>query len=1222
MELPEETDKHPLLGNLNKDDLLYSSNFCVKLKHLTHYAVKTKRVILPKDIFEIAQSIGFNTSCIEVKRIRKPEAKYIRLSFKNTGEQVSTETERKRLSLALKTNLDVKLIRLNCRPRAIRTETSRESSEISIITLNTNNVHYKKEELTYKLNKLQPTLVFLQETRRKAGEKPLFIHGYKVTENHMDENGKSLGMAICIRAKANIIPKPLLIKSNIMAMEITGKDSSIVVANVYVHNQGEHRKETLEDIKNLLEENKHLNKKVILAGDWNTTPEKTLKIFERKGQTLFSPFRTSNGTRRLRTRRLSNRQIDFAVESQPGLITSQKAKRGWCVSDHIPVGITVDLRFDKSTLPERTIFDRSRLQEEKLVKTIINFDFTKPSEDKNVKENVSKFIYELENLLTDKKVIRLEKKPSGNFFLPNKVKRLISEKHTNSKLARKKIVDISVFEKSRETVKRAIIALRKKLYLNFVKRGILALREHTSRSAWRWIKMHCGNKRRANTGTQIYASSNKEPTKSLEEKKSVWRNHFEQLSKKCEHEVNYSHIGETDPAIANITDSRITWSEIVTELKSTRKLKASGDDMIPSELYKIVENETTPTSNLAKIIYWIVNSAYLSGEMPDEWKTSTIVPIFKKGDPMDTNNYRGIALINTMLKIICKVIAKRLQIIIENHSLIRREQVGFLREEECLGQATCLIEACQRRKNEGLDTVVLFLDLKKAYDMVPHTRLIQKLKASGIGNTMLRFINNMYEETHMKVRVDNETTSSFKYSRGVRQGCPTSPLIFILYVNDMLENINPIYVPGLKHGIRGLNFADDTVILAENHADLINKVEKIRVWMSENSMEVNPSKCGLMYINPMIGPANQNLPVHFEGEIIPEVEVYTYLGIEVNKWLDLVRIAKYRVAKGIGAAQLINGTLLNKRIPLTYKKMLIQNFLIPTLMYGSEIYGMNTRRTQSAKLVLDNSLKKIVLRHNFCRSRAYSEFGLLNLATLSAASRARGFHKWETSRGLISEIIRSRSLVKNRKRTWSQVTSSWLKTNKIDVNLPRKELIKKLISSKVKKANEKDRSLIGKLAKKCSLKNARKIRMAQTLHPVSSTGVNALTRIRVGTFDFSDVILRKWSLLVKTVIVDNLRGKCLCCQEDTRETAEHILLICNKFQGERSKWLSPIIGKTRPGLLDQENFNLLIMRTLLGGETPTSGRKNLEGVVATINYLTDIIPKRAAQLAALRELIH
>ena len=89
---------------------------------------------------------------------------------------------------------------------------------------------------------------------------------------------------------------------------------------------------------------------------------------------------------------------------------------------------------------------------------------------------------------------------------------------------------------------------------------------------------------------------------------------------------------------------------------------------------------------------------YTSGEIPEYWNTSTIVPIHKTGEITNMDNYRGIAIINTLMKVLCKIIQNKIDSLNTDYNIIRKEQGGFIRKEECVAQATTLIEILQRRK--------------------------------------------------------------------------------------------------------------------------------------------------------------------------------------------------------------------------------------------------------------------------------------------------------------------------------------------------------------------------------------------------------------------------------------------------------------------------------------------------------------------------------------------
>jgi hypothetical protein len=106
-----------------------------------------------------------------------------------------------------------------------------------------------------------------------------------------------------------------------------------------------------------------------------------------------------------------------------------------------------------------------------------------------------------------------------------------------------------------------------------------------------------------------------------------------------------------------------------------------------------------------------------------------------------------------------------LQLVCTTYKLLNREQIGFIKNEECVSQAACLLECCQRRKIRELPTILCFLDLKKAYDMLPHKRLFWKLRRIGLGDKMVSFIERMYNNTYMQVRVNDKLTEPFKYER-------------------------------------------------------------------------------------------------------------------------------------------------------------------------------------------------------------------------------------------------------------------------------------------------------------------------------------------------------------------------------------------------------------------------------------------------------------------------
>ncbi|OMJ16908.1 Transposon TX1 protein [Smittium culicis] len=205
---------------------------------------------------------------------------------------------------------------------------------------------------------------------------------------------------------------------------------------------------------------------------------------------------------------------------------------------------------------------------------------------------------------------------------------------------------------------------------------------------------------------------------------------------------------------------------------------------------------------------------YDSGEIPSCMTTSIIAPVPMKGDMKDPDNYLGISLMPTIIKLLAKVVATKLAALDTKYKLIAKEQAGFRNFEECVAQAITLYEIAKRRKIKNLQTWICFVDYSKAYDRVPHMALIHKLRSIGIGGKLLNVINGMYYDSKIAVRIGHGISVPSEYHCGMRQGCPVSPILFDLYNNDLFSDVLGVYVPGLPNRIPGLLFVDDAFVFA------------------------------------------------------------------------------------------------------------------------------------------------------------------------------------------------------------------------------------------------------------------------------------------------------------------------------------------------------------------------------------------------------------------------
>jgi len=177
------------------------------------------------------------------------------------------------------------------------------------------------------------------------------------------------------------------------------------------------------------------------------------------------------------------------------------------------------------------------------------------------------------------------------------------------------------------------------------------------------------------------------------------------------------------------------------------------------------------------------------GQLPQNWSTCRIAPVHKSGDPTCAANYRGLAVGTTMAKLYATVINGRLDAWAEGNDLRAWGQAGFRQHHSTADQALVLrtLVECSRENRKPLYTC--FVDFQKAYDTVPRERMWCKLQRLGVNGRMLSAVKALYAQVIMQVQGDSGETESFQSYVGLKQGCPLSPLLFGLYIDDLEDSI-------------------------------------------------------------------------------------------------------------------------------------------------------------------------------------------------------------------------------------------------------------------------------------------------------------------------------------------------------------------------------------------------------------------------------------------------
>ena len=227
-----------------------------------------------------------------------------------------------------------------------------------------------------------------------------------------------------------------------------------------------------------------------------------------------------------------------------------------------------------------------------------------------------------------------------------------------------------------------------------------------------------------------------------------------------------------------------------------------------------------------------------------DWKTANVCPIVKKGSKSSPSNYRPVSL----TCIVCKVLESIIKDEIFKHLLcndmLLSSQHGFQSGRSCLSNLLEFLDDVSKLRDEGNSVDVIYLDFSKAFDKVPHDKLLIKVEALGIRGQILAWVRDYLADRKQRVVINGEQSEFADVTSGVPQGSVLGPVLFLIYINDLDV--------GLSCNIK--KFADDTKIYGQvnNEADcrkLQDDLDRLISWSVRWGMEFNVEKCKYLRIS-------------------------------------------------------------------------------------------------------------------------------------------------------------------------------------------------------------------------------------------------------------------------------------------------------------------------------------------------------------------------------------
>ena len=331
----------------------------------------------------------------------------------------------------------------------------------------------------------------------------------------------------------------------------------------------------------------------------------------------------------------------------------------------------------------------------------------------------------------------------------------------------------------------------------------------------------------------------------------------------------------------------------------------------------------------------------------EQWTKGVVIPIYKnKGDKASPRNYRPITLLSCLSKVFTTIINNRLTTFLESNNKLSETQSGFRSGYSTADNILVLYFLIDYLKSKGKTVYCTFIDYSNAFDNLWRVGLWRKMLDLGIDGKCLRIIKNIYKDVKSCISLNGELSNFFMCEKGIRQGENLSPLLFSIFLNDVEQflcdkNCNGVNISYeiddivifLKLLI--LLYADDTVLMTENHKDMQTLLNFFSDYCNEWKLKINVEKTKSM----IIGKCRNKLNFILNDSVIENVTFYKYLGVFFHKNGKFTYCMKQLVQIAKKAVFALRKKILLLNLSIDCQLKLFDQTILPILTYACEIWG-------------------------------------------------------------------------------------------------------------------------------------------------------------------------------------------------------------------------------------------------------------------------------------------
>ena len=512
------------------------------------------------------------------------------------------------------------------------------------------------------------------------------------------------------------------------------------------------------------------------------------------------------------------------------------------------------------------------------------------------------------------------------------------------------------------------------------------------RTIWKIFKEFGASRKRATSEMINGLKENGQHISDDKEMANLFNKYFVNIAAQLKGPVekpDFKHIKEfvdsKVPTNESFSIPNINNAFVLNFLKSLDVTKATGLDCIGPRILKIAPEILSPS------ISYIINKSLTSGSFPQPWKEAKISPIFKNGSKDDVNNYRPISILATLSKIIEKWIQKHFMSFLNSHKLLHENQSGFREGHSTESALISMIDSWLKAINDGKYVGCLMIDFRKAFDLVDHSLLLQKLELYKCDENSVSWFTSYLSNRTQRVSMNSKCSQSEPIRYGVPQGSILGPLMFLLFINDL-----PLV---LKDAVTSTDlYADDTTVydIQSNMQTLQQNLQKslslLNTWCKQNGMVINTDKTKVM----LITSRQKRQSLQHDNLILKMNEVdlklssnEKILGINIDE--NLVWNGHYQYISKKIASSLWLLSQIKSFLSVDDKLLFYNAYIRPHLEYCSVIWGNSTNvniqkmtklQRRACKLILGDEYTHLDEARDNLKILSFDEIVFLNKAKI------------------------------------------------------------------------------------------------------------------------------------------------------------------------------------------------------------------------------------------------